>query len=247
MENKVLAVVDGREITQEHMEYLVQTIGPQRMANFQGEEGEAQLLQELVNQELFYSLAMDQKLNEKEAFVKEVELVKANLLKSFAIREFLDTVKVDQAQVKAYYEENTSQFQQPETVQASHILVKEADEMNAVQADLESGMSFEDAATKHSTCPSKERGGDLGSFGKGQMVPEFEEAAFALEIGKVSEPIETQFGLHIIKVAARNEATSMSFEEVQGQIEQHIGQQAQNEAYFGKVSELKEKYGVEVK
>ncbi len=83
---------------------------------------------------------------------------------------------------------------------ASHILVKSESEANALLFDLRRGKSFEDAAKEHSLCPSKKRGGDLGWFGKGQMVKEFEDAAFALKKGELSKAVKTQFGWHIIKV-----------------------------------------------
>lgn len=85
-------------------------------------------------------------------------------------------------------------------VHASHILVKTEQEANSILFDLKRGASFEDMAKKHSICPSKNKGGDLGWFGKGQMVREFEQAAFSLPVGELSKPIKTQFGYHIIKV-----------------------------------------------
>lgn len=83
-------------------------------------------------------------------------------------------------------------------VSAKHILVSQDYEMQDVLKKLEEGMSFEEAAEKFSSCPSGKRGGDLGPFTRGQMVPEFEEAAFNLEVGSVSEPVKTQFGYHLI-------------------------------------------------
>lgn len=92
----------------------------------------------------------------------------------------------------------------PETmvkeVKARHILVKTEDEANAILFDIKKGVSFEELANKHSMCPSKSRGGDLGWFKKGMMVKEFEDAAFGMKIGDVSKPVKTRFGYHIIKV-----------------------------------------------
>ena len=85
-------------------------------------------------------------------------------------------------------------------VHASHILVKAEQEAFEILFDLERGASFADLASQHSLCPSKKRGGDLGWFGRGQMVEEFEDAAFSLEKGKVSRPVKTKFGYHLIKV-----------------------------------------------
>ena len=85
-------------------------------------------------------------------------------------------------------------------VHARHILVKTEAEAQTLLFDLKRGTSFEETAMKHSSCPSAKRGGDLGWFGKGQMVKEFENAAFALKPGELSPPIKSQFGWHIIKV-----------------------------------------------
>lgn len=86
------------------------------------------------------------------------------------------------------------------SVRASHILVDTKAEADALKARIDSGESFEAIASEYSKCPSSQRGGDLGYFGKGQMVSEFETAAFELPVGKVSAPIRTQFGWHLIKV-----------------------------------------------
>jgi parvulin-like peptidyl-prolyl isomerase len=85
-------------------------------------------------------------------------------------------------------------------VRASHILVKEEASAKQLKSQIEGGASFEEMAKQHSSCPSKREGGDLGWFGKGQMVKPFEDAAFSLNEGKVSDPIKTQFGYHLIKV-----------------------------------------------
>lgn len=90
----------------------------------------------------------------------------------------------------------------PSKVQAKHILVKTEEEANAILFDLSKGASFEDMAKKKSMCPSGKKGGDLGEFGKGMMVKEFEVAAFSLKPGEISKPVKTQFGWHIIKCEA---------------------------------------------
>ena len=89
-------------------------------------------------------------------------------------------------------------------VRASHILVDTKDEAEKIKDDIESGkISFEDAAAKYSKCPSGRRsGGDLGGFGRGQMVKPFEDAAFSAPVGEITEPVQTQFGYHLIKVTA---------------------------------------------
>ncbi len=84
-------------------------------------------------------------------------------------------------------------------IKARHILVKEEFEVKDLEKKLKEGISFEDLAREFSTCPSNEEGGDLGEFGRGAMVPSFEEAAFGLQVGETSAPVRTQFGYHLIK------------------------------------------------
>jgi len=246
VETKILAIVDGREITQEHLAFLLQTIGPERAKQFQSEDGQAQLIQELINQELFYSYALEQGLDQHDSYLNEVAIVKANLLKSYAVRRFLNDVIVEQDEVQAFYDENPSQFKTPETVQASHILVATEEDAMEVKSALSEGLTFEEAALKYSSCPSKDRGGDLGQFGRGQMVPEFEAAAFSLDLNTISEPVKTQFGFHLIRVANKNDGGVMSFDEVKDKVKQHLEQQKQNTAYFNQIDALKKQFSVTV-
>jgi len=88
---------------------------------------------------------------------------------------------------------------------ASHILVKTEGEANSIKKEIEEGADFSEMAKKHSSCPSGKRGGSLGSFGRGQMVPEFDEVVFSGEVGKVLGPIETQFGQHLILINDRTD------------------------------------------
>lgn len=90
-------------------------------------------------------------------------------------------------------------------VRASHILVATREAANKVAYEVKNGKDFAEVAKQNSTCPSRESGGDLGFFGKGQMVKEFEDVAFAMEAGEISEPVQTQFGYHIIKVTGKEE------------------------------------------
>jgi peptidyl-prolyl cis-trans isomerase C len=141
-------------------------------------------------------------------------------------------------EIKAFYEQNRAQFQQPERVRASHILVKVEKEDTDTQkaekrakaenllAQLKAGADFAKTAAENSDCPSKQQGGDLGYFGKGQMVPPFEAAAFALKVGQMSDIVQTDFGYHIIKVAEHQAAKEVSLDEAKPRIVSYLeGQQ----------------------
>ncbi|HBL16124.1 MAG: peptidylprolyl isomerase [Elusimicrobia bacterium GWA2_69_24] len=89
------------------------------------------------------------------------------------------------------------------TAKARHILVKTQQECEGLKKQIEAGADFADLAKQHSQCPSGRRGGDLGEFGPGQMVPEFDQAVFKGEVGKVQGPVKTQFGFHLLQVTER--------------------------------------------
>jgi len=244
--SKVLAKVNGKDILQQDMDFLLRTLGPERAMQFSSPEGQQQLVEELVNQELFYFDAVDSKLEETDAYKKEIENAKINILKQLSIRNVLDNITIEDDEAEKYYEENSKYFVKPATVKASHILVDTEEEAKEIKLEIENDADFEEAAEKYSKCPSKEKGGDLGFFGKGQMVPEFEEASFNLDLNVVSEPVKTQFGYHLIKVTDKKEEAVSAFEEVKAQIEQQLTVTKQNEKYYEKVNALKEKYSVEI-
>lgn len=243
MNKEVLAVIAGEEITQADFERYLQGVPREQQAYASNPQFREQFLEQLVSLYLFAQKGEEDKLAESEEFQKVMANARREILAQFAMREVLKTVEVSDEEVKTFYDENQAQFKKGETVSAKHILVKTEEECNKILATITSGeKTFEDAAKEYSTCPSGQRGGDLGSFGRGQMVPEFEQAAFDAEIGKVIGPVKTQFGCHLIKVEAKNEAEVASFDEVKDAIRQNLTQQKQGEVYNATVQNLKEKY-----
>lgn len=246
MSQKVLAKVNGREITEKELQMFYQTLGQQVQSQFQGEEGMKRLLDELIYQELFYSEAVDANIEATEGFQAELNLAKENLLKQYNIRQLLEGIQVTDEESKVFYEENPQYFSEGEQVKASHILVETIEKANEIVEEMKGELSFEDAAMKYSTCPSNQKGGDLGFFQKGQMVPEFEAVAFAMENDAVSEPVQTQFGYHIIKKTDHKKSDVKPLSEVADQIKQQLLIQKQNASYLEKVNALKEKYTIEM-
>ncbi|SDW28909.1 peptidylprolyl isomerase [Paenibacillus sp. CF384] len=146
------------------------------------------------------------------------------------IRKILEPqAKVTDEDVKKYFEENKAQFDEPEQVKASHILVATQEEADAIEKQLKEGADFATLAKEKSTDPgSKEQGGDLGFFGKGAMDPAFEEAAFKLKKDEISAPIKTQYGFHIIKATDHKAAKAATLDEKKADIkEQLIAQKVQ--------------------
>lgn len=245
-ENNLVAKVNGKEISKDDVVKFLNDIGPQMAMQFQSPEGIKTVIRELVNQELLYLDAIESNLDEDKEFKEVLEQTKINLLKDYAVNKIIAGISTTEEELKEYFEENKENYNKPESVKASHILVDNEEKAYAILAELEEGLSFEDAAKKYSTCPSKDVGGALGEFTKGQMVREFEDAAFSMEVGTISKPVKTQFGYHIIKLTEKNEASESSFEEVKDQVYSQVLRLKQQSAYLAKIDELKNKYEVEM-
>lgn len=248
MENKVLAVVAGVEITQNDLEEIIMRYPEDKRGYFNNEQGKKQLLEQIIAFELFNKFGLESNIDKTEEYKKEIEKVEKDILTQMTINKVLSDIVITDEDMKKYYEQNKAQFKKPETISAKHILVSDIEEANSIKEELNNNsISFEEAAKKYSTCPSKEQGGELGEFGRGMMVPEFEKAAFELEIGEISEPVKTQFGYHIILVESKNEAKEEEFDKVKDMIFNQMTQQAQQKKYIDMIMQLESKYGVERK
>lgn len=241
---EVLAVVAGEEITQEEFNLFLQAVPREQQAYLSNPQFREQCLQQFIALRLFAKEGEEMKLDETEEFKTMITNAKRDIIAQMVMHELMKQVTVTEEEMKAYYEANKAQYQKGETVCAKHILVDEEEKCNEILAAIQRGeVAFEMAAQEHSNCPSGSKGGDLGEFGKGQMVKEFEDAAFTAEIGVVVGPVKTQFGYHLIKVEEKKEASETPFEEAKPMLQRTLLQKKQNEAYAAKVKELREKYG----
>lgn len=247
MENKVLAKVNGVEITERDVQVTVSRFPKERQSSLATEQGKKQVLEQLIAFELYYNHGKDSGIEQSQQYIEAVEMAKREVLTQMTIDKALSEVEVTDKDVEEFYEANKRMFMTGETIEARHILVDSEELAKEVIEKIKGGMSFADAAAEYSTCPSKAEGGNLGRFGKGQMVPEFEEAAFGLELGVVSEPVKTQFGYHIIEVQSKQEAAVESFDKLKDMIKSNLLQEKQNIKYVNTVNELKDKYSVEMK
>lgn len=245
-ENKLVAIVNGKEISRDDVLKFLNDIGPQMAIQFQSPDGIKRVIDELVNQELLYLDARDSNLEDEKEFKEVLEVTKVNLLKDYAVNRIISKIEATEEEMNKYYDENKASFNKAETVVASHILVEDEQKANDIFKEIENGLSFEQAAKDYSSCPSKESGGSLGEFTKGQMVAEFEEVAFKLDENVISDPVKTQFGYHIIKVLKKNSASSSTFDTVKDQVYSQVVRLKQQNKYISKIQELKDKYTVEM-
>jgi len=236
--SEVLAQVNDEKITKKDLQERLETLPEQQAAAYSSPEGKAALVSMLVNEKLVYKEAKKQGLDRDADFKKELERQpeaqnkEAMLIQYFLRKKLADAdIAVSQQEVEAAYKENKDKFQVGERIEASHILVEKSDEAKEIIDQLSSGAQFAKLAKEKSKCPSKEQGGKLQAFSRGQMVPAFEEAAFSMEVGETTaEPIKTQFGWHVIRVTDRQEGGQQKLEEVDGQIRQILLGQKQQQA-----------------
>jgi foldase protein PrsA len=176
-----------------------------------------------------------------------LESVKENI-ESYLLTEKLlqDRISISDEEIKEYFEANKDTFSQQEQVAASHILVEDEETAKEVKEKLESGEDFAELAKEYSTDTSNaDAGGELGFFAKGEMVAEFENAAFSMNKGDISEPVKTEFGYHIIKVTDQKEAKEASLEEHKEEVEKILFDQALQTEYPVWLEEQKEAYVIE--
>ena len=242
--DKILAVVNGEEIKQSEVDNFIQALG-YRGAQFNNEEGRKRLTDELINRKLLFFDAKKTGLDKDEIYVKEVKKQSEELLKDFAMANIINSVRVSDEDLKEYYESHKDSFKVQPTFTASHILVESEDLANEIKEKIDNDGDFTELAKEYSTCPSKEQGGDLGTFQQGQMVKEFENALIKNEIGDIVGPVKTQFGYHIINIKDKTEGKIKSFEEAKNEVKQTLLQLKQQQAYIDATDRLQKEYKIE--
>lgn len=182
-----------------------------------------------------------------ETYMAESGTTEAELRQQMAVRKMIMAkadalAKPTEEEIQKFYEENKDGFAEKESVTASHILIKtdpadddaakaaKRERIEGLRKQLVEGADFAELAKANSDCPSASAGGDLGAFGRGQMVPEFEDAAFAQPVGSVGEVVETQFGYHIIKVTEHTQGKAQELSEVKSRISDILYSQKQQDA-----------------
>ena len=209
----VLATVNGTEITLGHLIVMTRMLPPEYQelpdnVLFDG------LLEQLVQQEALASVAA-------EDMGMQEELGLENERRAFLAATLLDrigTAEIAEEEVQAEYDALYGSAEPQSEYNASHILVETEEEAQALIEELAAGADFAELAQEHSTGPSGPNGGQLGWFSAGMMVPSFEEAAFALEVGEVSAPVQTQFGWHVIVLNDTREQEPPSLEQVRAEL-----------------------------
>ncbi len=231
MAQEPLATVNGVPITQAQIEAARGEIAGAIPAQVPPEQRDGFVLDFLVDAELLAQDASAQGLDQTKAYGARLEQLRKRALMEEALAANLATAVTEEG-LRAFYDEQVASAPAQQEVRARHILVETEEEAQAVVERLEAGEDFEALADELTIDPSgKGSGGDLGYFGRGRMVPAFETAAFDLEPGGVSAPVQSQFGYHVIKSEDRRDIAPPAFETVKGQIREVLNRQAQ-QAYI---------------
>ena len=221
-DDPVVAKVDGVDIKQSDLDFAASEVGP-RISNYSADDRRRVLLQYVIENELMAAAGDKDKLDEGAAFESRVKYHQRQALRdAFFDAKIRESVSEDEA--KKVYEERVKQVKPEQEIHARHILVATEAEAKDVAERLKKGEDFATLA-KEKSKDVNAQGGDLGFFGKGQMVKPFEDAAFALEVGAVSQPVQTPFGWHIIKIEEKRDRQLPSFDQVKEAIMAQLVQQ----------------------
>jgi len=247
-EGKVLAEVNSGSITTGDFDRELKNLPEYLKAMADTPKGRTEMLDTMIIRELILQQASKDGLD-KGAEIEEKlqDLRKRLIVESFLKKKVESESKVSDEDMKKFYEQNKDKFKSGEQIKASHILVKTEKEAKDIQAQLKSGGKFEDLAQKSSIDSSSAKGGDLGWFGKGSMVPAFEKAALALKEGQISDVVKSDFGFHIIKLTGKRPAGIRPFEEVKEQIKGAIMPTKQQEVFQKIKDELKKTAKIAIK
>jgi len=247
-EGKVLAEVNSGSITTGDFDRELKNLPEYLKAMADTPQGRKEMLDTMIIRELILQQAAKDGLD-KGADIEEKlqDLKKRLIVESFLKKKVEAESKVSDEDLKKFYEQNKDKFKSGEQIKASHILVKTEKEAKDILAKLKSGGNFEELAKKNSVDSSAAKGGDLGWFGKGSMVPAFEKAVLALKEGQISDVVKSDFGFHIIKLTGKRPAGIRPFEEVKEQIKGAIMPTKQQEVFQKIKDELKKTAKITIK
>jgi peptidyl-prolyl cis-trans isomerase C len=223
--NPVLAKVNGAEIRASDVALAEEELGPS-LAQMDPATKKENVLSFLIDMKIVSKEAEDKKIADRDDFKTRLAFARNRLLMDNLLAVEGKAATTDE-NMKKVYEDAAKQITGEQEVHARHILVETEDQAKKIEEELKKGADFAELAKKESKDPGASDGGDLGFFTKDQMVPEFSAVAFALEPGKISDPVKSQFGWHVIKVEEKRTRKAPDFEQVKPQIETYVVRKAQ--------------------
>jgi len=244
---QVLAEVNGAVITTEDYKKEVEILPPYLKPMTETADGRKEMLDSMIVRELVMQEAKNTGIDKSPEVTDRLEdLKKRVIIEAYWKQKVEELAKITDADLQKFYDQNKDKFKTGDQVKASHILLKTEKEAQDVLAQLKAGGKFEDLARKYSVDPAGSKGGDLGWFGKGSMIPEFEKVAFTMKEGETSGIVKTKFGYHIIKLTGKRAAGVLPFAEVKDQIKAALLPEKQQEIFKKMRDDLKKtaKYSI---
>lgn len=240
--NAVIATVNGQKLTEADLG-LAEGELSQQFSQLPPEQRRAAALSAAIEIRVMADQAVATGLDKDPEFQRRMAFLQQRALHGEMVEKGV-VDKVTDAEVRARYDQEIASTPPVNEIHARHILVKTKEEAEAIIKQLDGGADFQKLANEHTSDPSgKTNGGDLGWFGPGQMVPEFDKAAVALEIGKYTkEPVQTQFGWHVIKLEDKRTKQPPAFDDVKDQAKQAVIR----DKYFALVKQLRGAAKVEI-
>ena len=249
---QTLVTVNGKAITQEDVNTELMSATQGRLNQIPADRLETfkkQVLQQLIGKEIIFDDAKKSGILNSPEYKAEYNKLINRMKKELAVqvwqKKLLDGIKISSKELKEYYNKNKDEFNEKESVHARHILVKTEEEAKKIISELSSlsgeklKAKFIELAKSKSTGPSGPKGGDLGYFTQGQMVPAFNAKVFSMKKGTVTkEPVKTQFGYHVIYVEDKKPAMTKKFDEVKTFIEQRLKMEKFKKVFKDKMDEL---------
>jgi len=245
--SEVVATYAGKKLTHAAvLEEIERLPGPSR-TYLSAPDRKRQFVENIILNDLLFTEAQKAGYDADPDIEKQVADMRKRLVVQRLMREYQKPPTISDEDAKKYYDDNPNLFSSTQ-IKASHILVKDEDTAKKLRAELAADPSkFADKAKELSIDKtSGAKGGDLGKFGQGRMVPEFERAAFALKPGQMSEPVKTQYGWHIILVSEREEGERKPFDQVQEQIKTTLRNKQLQDNVQTKFDDLKKAANVQI-
>lgn len=240
---QILAKVGDTYITEKDVDYYIDRLREEQREHRNNPQLRKNVLDQIINIHLLSRYAENEKLDKTQVFKDSLAEARRSILTQMAVEHICRDVKVTKKEIEDYYRENPGEFESPESVSAKHILVKNEEQCLDILDSVNLGiMPFEEAAKTMSICPSRTRGGDLGAFRRGQMVKEFEDAAFGAEEDSLIGPVKTEFGWHLIYVYDKTPAHTTPLPEVEGTIREKLLKKKKDEQYNKTVERLRNRY-----
>lgn len=245
-DDKVIATIGSRSIMMSDFKKKISKL-PAYYQDIAAKNRE-RFLDEMILEDILYEEAIRKSLDRNEEVKSVLAEAKKKIMMAKLVENEVDSkVGVSASEAKLFYEEHKDDFKSPQLWRASHILVTDENQARLLLDELARGAKFEDLARANSIDATATRGGDIGYFRMGQLVPDFEKACLKLEVGQTSDIVRTQFGWHIIKLTDKKDEGAEPFEKVASTIEDILKKKKKSELFERMVADLKKKYDVTIK